>query len=71
MARLDLDRDVTTPWGFPWVLRAAAKRYRQDAEELSAALEGDGDVGQIWRDFAFILEQAAKSAEQAMVKRGL
>jgi len=60
--------DVATPEEVPAVLESVAKRYRESADELSSAWQ-DCSAGNVWNDFATILNRAAESCRKAVSKR--
>ena len=65
-----LSLDIADPRHLPDVLRAAAEAYMQSALDLPV-YHGDPSAGKVWRDFATILERAARSCDAALEKRGL
>jgi hypothetical protein len=68
-----LDRynlDVESPDQVPIVLETVANYYCESQAELATAWQ-DESAGKVWGDFARILDRAAKSCRNAMVKRGL
>lgn len=62
-----MDLDVATPEEVPGVLRRAAEVFSQSENDLQAAWT-DENAGRVWREFAKIMERAAKSCEIAIKK---
>jgi len=60
--------DVDAPDRVPAVLETIADRYRESVYDLQAAW-GDKS-GEIWGDFARILDRAADQCKRALEKRG-
>ena len=61
--------DVDAPDRVPAVLETIADRYRESVYELQAAW-GDKS-GEIWGDFARILDRAADSCRTALKQEGI
>ena len=62
--------DVDTAASVPIVLDTVATFYRESAAELSADWQ-EKSAGEIWNDFARILDNAADSCHRAIQRRGL
>jgi len=62
------DLDVATPEEVPAVLDAIAAHYRESAIGLMSAWQDRG-AGEVWGDFAAILNHAADSCRKAIRKR--
>jgi len=64
---MNLDLDVESPVQVPQVLRQAADRFRESADELQSAWQ-DQHAGKVWTAIATILDRAASSCEKAIEK---
>ena len=60
--------DCATPDDVPAVLESVANHYRESAAELAATWQ-DNAAGEVWSDFARILDRAAVACRKSIRNR--